>query len=72
MTRQEFIDRHKHELVGVVIDGMVAERKGGESALFVRTVMHRYDRLLGAIYDDFHTAAKPPAAPPAKQEGKKT
>ncbi len=51
VTRQEFVDRHKHELAGLLMDGMFVERSGAMRASWTRDAMRRIDQKLGDIYD---------------------
>lgn len=52
MTRDEFLERHRHELAGLVLDAAVGERRGADLAIFLRNAMKRTDALLGAVWAD--------------------
>ena len=72
MTRAEFVDAHKHEVCGIVMDALMGgSRNGGELALLIRSLMQRVDAKLARAYDDLITnePAKPAAQPP---QGKRT
>lgn len=60
MTRQDFIDKHKHELAGVIADAAVVQRAGAPLAHFLRLAMQRIDQRLGSIYDDLQPAETKP------------
>jgi len=66
LTRQDFVEKHRHELAGIAFDAALAGRKGGELALWARTMLVQIDRRLGMIYDELtkpagpHGASKPP------------
>ena len=62
MTRDEFLERHRHEMVGIVIDAASVPRAGGEMALWLRTMMRRIDLRLTEIYKDCHPEKRLPNA----------
>jgi capsid protein len=61
MSRQQFIDCFKHELVGLVMDAATSGRTGADLGLFARLVCKQVDAKLGVMYDQLtrDTAAKP-------------
>ena len=63
MTRQEFVERWKHQLAGMILDGATVARTGADLGLWCRSVMGKTDVLLARMYDDLHPAEaiKPPA-----------
>jgi len=63
--RKAFIDRRRHELAGLVLDGMTLHRTGAELALWARHVMHRTDAMLALMFDELI-----PKPEPVKQTGK--
>ena len=56
-ARQAFIDRHKHELAGLILDGSMG-RTGSDYALWARSIMSRIDAKLAAVYDDLKPEVK--------------
>ncbi len=67
MTRQEFIDTHRHEISGAVLDVLFRKAEGGELSLLVRQLLTRIDRSLGTAYDEL-TAARNGTPEPARQK----
>lgn len=66
ISRQAFIDAHKHELSGVLLEALMnRERQGGELALWVRLMMMKLDAKLGAIYDQLAPKTADPVGPVA-------
>lgn len=63
--RRAFVDKHKHELAGLILDGTV-QRTGGEYAFWCRGVIIRVDQKLGQIFDDMF-----PEVPRPMTEGEK-
>ncbi len=57
--RREFIERRRHELAGLVMDGATGNRVGADFALWARSVMHRTDAMLGQMFDDLLPSPKP-------------
>lgn len=66
--RKAFIDKRRHELAGLVLDGMTLNRTGAELALWARTTMHRTDKILADLFDELYP---PPAKPLALTEADK-
>ena len=64
MTRTEFIERYRHMIGGMVLDGATVSRHGADLSIFLRTVMSRTDSLLGQAYDNLiregHREFEPP------------
>lgn len=56
--RKAFIDRHRHELAGLILDGATFNRTGGELALWCRGIMHRCDQKLAQMFDDLFPLPK--------------
>ncbi len=61
MTRDEFIDKFRHEIGGMVLDAATAHRTGAELAVSIRFVMKKIDATLGAAFDSLAPAPKQPA-----------
>ena len=80
MTRQQAIEKYKHEFAGFVLDAATAGRSGGELSLWLRTAVQRIDAKIGAMFDEItapedkpatngvphKSAASPPAAYPRR------
>jgi hypothetical protein len=60
MSREEFIESHRHFFGGLVLDAATAQRTGADLALSIRTVMKRIDAELGKAFDSLKPAEKPP------------
>jgi hypothetical protein len=60
MDRAAFIEKWRHEMAGLVLDGCAVHRTGAEFALFARQIMHKVDQRLGQMYDQLNPK---PAAP---------
>lgn len=52
MTRNEFVEKHRHELCGLIVDAAVHCRRDIELSLWLRTAMVEIDKRLAAIFDD--------------------
>lgn len=51
-ARLAFVNRHKHQIVGLVMDAMVNPRAGSILANWTREMMKRVDDDLGKLYDE--------------------
>jgi hypothetical protein len=60
MTREAFIELHRHELAGYVADAALFQRQGGELALWLRTKMRQIDQRLGEMFDQLRAADPAP------------
>lgn len=60
MTKNEFIEKNKHELSGIVVDAFNSQLTGGPLAEKLRRLMGRCDCLLGNYYDTLVKAEPPP------------
>jgi DNA-binding LytR/AlgR family response regulator len=63
VTRQEFIDKHKHEIAGFVMDAAVVQRSGAPLAQWLRKQMQAIDMKLALMYDELAVAEQAPAKP---------
>lgn len=71
MTRDEFIEVHKHELLGILLDAVTTRRTGGSLSIWLDMAAKRTVEHLGEAFDSLApkpvvTAAPPAVAPPAK------
>jgi hypothetical protein len=57
MTRNEFIERYRHQLVGYATDGALSDRRAGEFAMWMRMRMKQIDQLCGEMFDEAMKAA---------------
>jgi len=68
MTRREFVDRYRHQVMGHVCEGVYAGRRNEMLAQWMRATMGELDQLIARMYDDLNpqppAAGPPPAAPP--------
>jgi hypothetical protein len=69
MTRQEFVERFRHEISGMVLDA-IKPRDGAELAVFVRNIMRKVDAVVGQQYDALQPEAKAPQNGAATQARK--
>lgn len=58
-ARKKFIEKFRHEIAGLVLDGASVTRLGAEFALWARTTMHRTDQMLGTMFDSLHPKKEP-------------
>ena len=58
MTRQEFILKHKHEIVGLSVD-LLTRKTGQELSMYWERLLARVEAALGAVYDDAHPKPEP-------------
>ena len=66
MTRQEFVQRWRHELGGLVADAYAADAKGSELAIRMRYAFRRIDELLGQMHHELNAPVTPAnGKPPA-------
>lgn len=56
MTQDDFVEKHRHELAGLMLDAMLEHRTGSAGALWLRVMMKKLDTRLVAIYQDMHPA----------------
>lgn len=72
-TKDEFVQKHRHEIFGMICDALVTDAKGGELSLRMRANANRVDTILRQIYDEFIPPNRPalntPAAPPVSKAG---
>ena len=68
--RREFIEKHRHELAGLVLDGATFNRTGGELALWCRNIMYRTDAKLALFFDELIPAPKPDMSKATEPEKK--
>lgn len=64
MSKEEFIETHRHEIGGWLLDAATAMRTGGDLALSIRTAMKRIDARLAVMYDQLTKDQK--AQPPKR------
>lgn len=60
MTKEEFIEDHRHELGGWILDAATAMRTGGELAVSIRQAMRRIDARLSMMFDQLTKDQKTP------------
>lgn len=52
MTKQQFIERYRYELGGIVMDAATHCRQSGELAIWTRRMFERHDRMLERMFDE--------------------
>lgn len=65
MTRQEFIEKYRHEFGGMVLDGATNQANGAALSLWLRNVLRKVDAILAAQYADL----APPEPVPTPTNG---
>ena len=50
MTKAEFVELHRHEIAGWILDALTHHRSGAELAICVRGIMRKIDERLGTMY----------------------
>jgi DNA repair protein RadC len=55
MTRAEFRDTFKHELLGMLLDAAITRKSGAELSLDVVNTQHKLSVLLDRMYDSLST-----------------
>lgn len=63
MTKNEFIEKNKHEFFGIILDAFNSQITGGPLAEKMRRLMARCDALLGNYYDTLVKTEPPPIKP---------
>ncbi len=53
MSKEDFINRWRHELAGEILDACTVQRTGADLGLFVRRVMQKIDARLGQMWQEF-------------------
>lgn len=61
MTKQAFIEKHRHELAGLVADAFTVTARGGPLAIMIREAFKKIDARLALIYDELCPAPHVPA-----------
>ena len=73
MTKDQFVERHRHKLGGMILDGLVCSAKGDELSMRIRSLLRGVDQLLAQMYSELcpepkeNGQAKPPAQAPARK-----
>lgn len=63
MTQTEFLEKWKHEIGGMILDGATAEHKGAALGFFCREIMKKVDRTLVAMHNDLTKPDEKPSSP---------
>lgn len=71
ITKEAFLNRHKHEFYGHVFDAIQAgkNRSGGELSMFMDLMQRKIDKRLREIYDGFVPPTDTPPPSPATGNG---
>ena len=54
MTQEQFCDKWKHELSGLILDAATMGLHGAELSVFLRGTLRKVDALLVKQYTDLH------------------
>lgn len=52
MSKDDFVDKYRHELAGLVVDAATSKRTGADLAMSLRFLMDKIDGKLGSMYAD--------------------
>lgn len=66
LTRDEVIDRFRHEFFGWIADAFLQDRRGGELSLCLRAASAKIDAKIGEMYDSIVPPEKQPESLPVK------
>ncbi len=58
MSRLEFVEQHRHEIVGWILDAVLDPQTGAALALQLRTLFKRVDAKLAGVYDQLQAASQ--------------
>lgn len=59
MTRQEFIEKFRHQWDGIVLDACITHRTGAELSMWLRQMRGRIELGLGEMHDALVTPPEP-------------
>lgn len=68
MTKEEFSEKHKHEMYGWVLDVATAHKSGAELSLLLRSIQVKIRARLDEMYADL-TKPEPPRTADAAKNG---
>ena len=75
MTRQDFVERFRHELGGMILDGVTRNLDPRpDFSVFIRSILRKVDAKLSEMYDVLQSAKQPPVTngKPSQQQVSKT
>lgn len=52
MTRQEAVDKYRHQISGAVLDVLFRKAEGGELSILVRALLRQIDTSLGQMHEE--------------------
>ena len=59
MTRQQFIEKHRDQFAGLLLDSMTTQRAGADGMVWLRRASQKIDAILTIAYDDLAPKEKP-------------
>lgn len=60
MTQAEFVQRWKHQLLGIALDAAISRRTGAELALFLEHTVHaKVNAILAKMYEELTAKPEP-------------
>lgn len=62
ISKEEFVEKFRHEILGMMLDAVVAIRSGAQLAIWCRARAKWTDDKLSAIWDESHADWKPKGA----------
>lgn len=68
MTKEQFVQLHKHHFLGLVADSIGKQRSGGDLGLFLTQAIEKIDTRLGQIFDQLQPKPAATAAQPGGQK----
>lgn len=69
MTRQEAVDKYRHQISGAVLDVLFRNATGGELSILVRALLRQIDTALGQMHEELTRPKSPPQAPARPANG---
>ena len=70
ITKQSFIEEHRHWFGGYMLEAVYAGRRDEMLAKWLRAAMQDIDRRLARMYDELNPQPPPQAAQPQVNNGK--
>jgi len=62
-TREQIIERYRHEFGGMIADVVSTDKRGAELARRLSLNFARIDQLIGQMYDELSVEQAPPSQP---------
>lgn len=66
MTKKQYIESHRHQLAGLVLEAQMHPRTGAELSVSLRGLFARIDAILAEAWDDAHQDNPPQPGGPTE------